>query len=478
MIIANIFSSIADNYMEWINSVNDFFWGYIIIILLTITAVWYTVKSGFVQFTMFKEMFSSIKNTSTPNATNKKREISSVEAFLISLASRVGVGNLAGVALAITVGGAGAIFWMWVMALLNAATAFGEAVLAQLYKSRQKDAYIGGPAYYILRGLKSKTGAKAIAILSIISFSITLCSIQSNTIAISLNEAFGVDPYVSAVLFGLLLIIVIFGGIHRIARVSSILVPVMAVAYIIVALFIVITNITEVPAVLSLIVKSAFGVEQIVGGGVGSIIMIGAKRGLLSNEAGMGSSPNAAATADVKHPVTQGLIQSLGVFVDTIIICSCTAFIILLSHSAAPEGTTGIALTQFALSNEIGEFAYPFIAIIVFFFGFSTCIANAYYGESNLMFLTKNRYLINTLRLLIILFVAAGAVVALELAWALADFFLIFIVFINLAAITILSNRVIPVLKDYKRQKREGCATPVFKKDSVPELKNDDIQCW
>ncbi|MEG1999368.1 MAG: amino acid carrier protein, partial [Bacteroidales bacterium] len=255
-----------------------------------------------------------IISKSTSVIGERRRNISSFEAFTISLASRVGVGNLAGVALAITIGGAGAIFWMWIMAIINAATAFIEATLAQLYKSRSKDAFIGGPAYYINKGLKNRTLAIIVVILTIITFSFTICSVQSNTIAISAYEAFGMSRYISALIIGALMFVVIFGGVQRVAKVSGMIVPVMAFAYIVIVLFVIVTNISRVPDIITTIVENAFGINQVIGGSVGMAFMLGSKRGLFSNEAGMGSAPNAAATADVSHPVNQGLIQSLGVF--------------------------------------------------------------------------------------------------------------------------------------------------------------------
>ena len=463
--------------MEIFSNITDFIWNYIVIVVMLLCALWFGFRTRFVQITMLKEMFRAVKRSGT-TVGDRKRNISSFEAFMISLASRVGVGNLAGVALAITVGGPGAVFWMWVMAIVNSVSAFMESTLAQLYKSRRKDSFIGGPAYYIQKGLHSRTLAVVAVVLNIFTFSFGTCSVQSNTMAISNFEAFGISPEITAVLIAVIMLFIVFGGIRRIAKFSSVIVPVMAAAYILVALFVVVVNIREVPTVLLEIVKNAFGIEQIAGGSVGVAFMLGTKRGLFSNEAGMGSAPNAAATADVPHPVNQGLIQTLGVFVDTLCICSCTAFIVMLSASDIPDGTTGIALTQYALSKEIGAWAYPFVALIIFIFGFSTCIGNAYYGEANMRFLTNNGNIIDLFRIVMVLVVVAGALVSLETVWVIMDFLMAFMVIVNLVAITAMGNKVYLLLKNYRMQRKQGIENPVFRKKEIPALDVRDVECW
>lgn len=271
--------------MEIFSNITDFIWNYIVIVVMLLCALWFGFRTRFVQITMLKEMFRAVKRSGT-TVGDRKRNISSFEAFMISLASRVGVGNLAGVALAITVGGPGAVFWMWVMAIINSVSAFMESTLAQLYKSRRKDSFIGGPAYYIQKGLHSRTLAVVAVVLNIFTFSFGTCSVQSNTMAISNFEAFGISPEITAVLIAVIMLFIVFGGIRRIAKFSSVIVPVMAAAYILVALFVVVVNIREVPTVLLEIVKNAFGIEQIAGGSVGAAFMLGTKRGLFSNEAG------------------------------------------------------------------------------------------------------------------------------------------------------------------------------------------------
>ena len=463
--------------MDLFLTIVDFLWNNIMVEVMVVIALWFTIKTKAVQITMFPEMIRTLKG-STQKQSKDGRSISSVEAFLISLASRVGVGNLAGVALAITIGGPGAIFWMWVMAILNSATSFVESTLAQLYKSRNGNFFIGGPAYYIYKGLKSKTWAVIVAILSVLTFSFIICSVQSNTIAISAGQAFGITPIWSAIIIGVLMSLTIFGGVGRVAKVTSTLVPLMAFAYILVVVSIVLANIGQIPAIFKLIIDSAFGVDQVVAGGVGTAIMMGVKRGLFSNEAGMGSAPNAAATADVSHPVNQGFVQAMGVFVDTLVICSCTAFLIFIGGTDAPDNLEGIALTQYALSAKTGGWAYHFIAIIIFFFGFSTCISNSYYGEANIRFIKDSNLLVNIFRVLMILIVMAGAIIPLDVVWAMADLFMIFIVLINLISITKLGKYTYLLLDNYKSQKKKGIHAPVFKKSQIKELDTPNVECW
>lgn len=339
---------------SWIGAINDILWSYILIIMLLGCAIWFTFKTRFVQFRMIKEMIKLLAD-STEKTKNGEKHISSFQAFAVSLASRVGTGNLAGVATAIAVGGPGAVFWMWIIALLGASSAFVESTLAQLYKRRGKDSFIGGPAYYMERGLGLRWMGVFFAVLISITFGFAFNSVQSNTICAAWEGAFGFDHRIIGGILTVLTILIIFGGIQRIAKVSSIIVPVMALGYVALALGIVLFNIGKLPAVLELIINNAFGWEQAIGGSIGAALMQGIKRGLFSNEAGMGSAPNVAATADVSHPVKQGLIQTLGVFTDTLIICTCTAFIILFSGAPLDGSVNGVQLTQHALTNEVGS---------------------------------------------------------------------------------------------------------------------------
>lgn len=344
---------------NWINGVNDILWSYILIIMLLGCAVWFTIKSRFVQFRMIGEMIRLLGDSAGKGEKGEKH-ISSFQAFAVSLASRVGTGNLAGVATAVAIGGPGSVFWMWLIALLGSSSAFVESTLAQLYKEKGKDSFIGGPAYYMLHGLGLRWMGVLFAVLISITFGFAFNSVQSNTICAAWEGAFGIDHAWIGAILTVLTLIVIFGGIQRIARVSSIVVPVMALGYIALALGIVLFNITRLPAVIETILSNAFGWEQAIGGSVGAALMQGIKRGLFSNEAGMGSAPNVAATAHVSHPVKQGLIQALGVFTDTLIICTCTAFIILFSGAPLDGSINGVQLTQQALSNEVGSIGSTF----------------------------------------------------------------------------------------------------------------------
>ncbi len=466
-----MFNTFIEKLNTIINVSNDILWTYVLIAPLILLGLYFTFKTRFVQFRYIKEMFRLL----TDGATSKKEKgsVSSFQAFCISTASRVGTGNLAGIAIAISVGGPGAIFWMWLIALIGSASSFVESTLAQIYKqSDGNGAYIGGPAYYMEKALNMKWMGIIFSILITICFGLVFNSVQSNTISLALNEAFGVNRILVGAILTLLTLSIIFGGIHRIAKVSEIIVPIMASAYILVALFVVITNISELPAMFALIFENAFGVKQAVGGGIGGALLIGTKRGLFSNEAGMGSAPNAAATANVSHPVKQGLIQTLGVFTDTIVICSCTAFIILLSDVDLSSGLTGIQLTQNALSSQIGSFGSIFIAICVLLFAFSSIVGNYYYGEANIEFLTKKKIYLNLYRICVAVMVLFGATVSMDIVWNLADVFMALMAITNLIAIALLGKIAFKALDDYRAQKKSGIKDPVFKASSIPELKN------
>ena len=405
---------------KWMTLVNDALWTYILIAMLMGCAVWFTLKTRFVQFRMIREMIRLLGD-SAGRGDKGEKHISSFQAFAISLASRVGTGNLAGVATAIAVGGPGAIFWMWVIALLGASSAFVESTLAQLYKVKGKDSFIGGPAYYMKKGLKQSWMGMLFAVLITITFGFAFNSVQSNTICAAIEHAFGFNHVPMGFIITALTLIIIFGGIQRIAKVSSVIVPVMALGYIGLALVIVILNITHLPAVIEMIVSHAFGWQQALGGGVGMALMQGIKRGLFSNEAGMGSAPNVAATAFVSHPVKQGLIQTLGVFTDTLIICTCTAFIILFSGAPLDGSANGVQLTQQALTNEIGASGGIFVAVALFFFAFSSIIGNYYYGEANIRYITRRKWVVYTYRLLVGGMVLFGSLASLDFVWSMAD---------------------------------------------------------
>ena len=465
-----------DIFLQWIASINELLWTYILIIMLLGCAIWFSFRTRFVQFRMLGEMIRLLGD-----ATNKSKEnrhhVSSFQAFAISLASRVGTGNLAGVATAITVGGPGAIFWMWLIALLGSSSAFIESTLAQLYKVKGKDSYIGGPAYYMKIGLKQPWMGVLFAILIIFTFAFSFNTVQSNTICAAFEQAFQIDHTVMGIILTFLTLLIIFGGIQRIAKVSSIIVPLMALGYIILAFSIVMLNIHHLPDVIRLIVSNAFGWEQALGGGIGIALMQGIKRGLFSNEAGMGSAPNVAATADVSHPVKQGLIQTLGVFTDTLIICSCTAFIILFSNVYTSGEANGIQLTQQALDYEIGSGGTIFVAIAILFFAFSSIIGNYYYGEANLRYITQNKKVIFLFRIACGIMVMVGALASLDLVWGLADICMGLMAICNLIAITLLGKYAFRLLEDYKQQKRKGIKNPVFHKSKMKDIEQD-IECW
>ena len=461
---------------QWITSINDVLWTYILIIMLLGCAVWFTIKTRFVQFRMFKEMVRLLGD-STSKAEGKEHHISSFQAFAVSLASRVGTGNLAGVATAITVGGPGAVFWMWLIALLGSSSAFIESTLAQLYKVQGKTSYIGGPAYYMKKGLKQPWMGVLFAILIIFTFAFAFNTVQSNTICAAFEQAFQFDHVTMGIILTVLTLMIIFGGIQRIAKVSSIIVPVMALGYILLAFVIVGMNITHLPDVIKLIVSSAFGWEQALGGGIGVALMQGIKRGLFSNEAGMGSAPNVAATADVSHPVKQGLIQTLGVFSDTLVICTCTAFIILFSGVPLGGEANGVQLTQMALDNEIGSGGSIYVAVAILFFAFSSIIGNYYYGEANLRYITHNKVVMTVFRLMTGAMVMFGALASLDLAWSLADVCMGLMTICNLIAIVLLGKYAFRLLEDYLEQKRRGIKDPVFTKDKMKDIEQD-IECW
>jgi len=461
---------------QWITSINDVLWTYILIIMLLGCAVWFTIKTRFVQFRMLGEMLRLL-GESTSKGEGKEHHISSFQAFMVSLASRVGTGNLAGVATAITVGGPGAVFWMWLIALLGSSSAFIESTLAQLYKVHGKTSYIGGPAYYMKKGLKKPWMGILFAILIIFTFAFAFNTVQSNTICAAFEQAFQVDHTLMGIILTVLTLMVIFGGIQRIAKVSSIIVPVMALGYILLALVIVGINFTQIPAVFKLIVSSAFGWEQALGGGIGAALMQGIKRGLFSNEAGMGSAPNVAATADVTHPVKQGLIQALGVFSDTLVICTCTAFIILFSGVPLGGEINGVQLTQMALDTQIGSGGSTFVAIAILFFAFSSIIGNYYYGEANLRYITHNKLIMTIFRLTTGAMVMFGALASLDLVWSLADVCMALMTICNLIAIVLLGKYAFRLLEDYREQKRQGIKEPTFTKDKMKDIQQD-IECW
>ncbi len=460
--------------MEFFNTLSDFLWTYVVITMLVGCALYFTWNLRGVQFTMLPTMLRNLFRPSSESSESfGKVKVSSFQAFAISLSSRVGTGNLAGVASAIFVGGPGAVFWMWVMALLGAATAFMEATLAQLFKRHGKESFYGGPAYYMKYGLKRPWMGILFALLIIYGFGLANQLVQSNTLCDAIGEAFKVSPSYVAIGLALMTLVIIFGGIHRIARFCATIVPVMAFGYILLALYILVVNFTHIPAMLSLIVESAFGWEQAAGGAVGIAVMQGVKRGLFSNEAGEGSAPNAAATATIPHPVYQGLLQSLGVFTDTLVICTCTAFIILLS-GLYDKGYDGIILTGHAMEHHLGSFGGWFLMAAIFLFAYSTIIANYFYGETNVRYITKKPWAVTLFRLLSGVVVLLGGYMTLQQAWGVVDFAMALMTITNLVAVLLLSRYAFRLLKDFREQRKEG-KKPMFNPDLFPEA---DLEGW
>jgi alanine or glycine:cation symporter, AGCS family len=459
---------------EFIGFMNNLLWTYVIIGGLLGLGVYFSVKTKFVQLRMIKEMFRILTDKAMVT-TEGKKGVSSFQSFCIGAATRIGTGNLAGVAIAIAIGGPGAIFWMWVVALFGGATSFIESTLAQVYKIKDKEGFRGGPAYYMQKALNARWLGIIFAFFIALAFGLIFNAVQSNTISLAFESAFGTNRTVIGLALVGLTALVIFGGVKRIAKVSEVIVPIMAGFYIILGLYVMATNITQVPAVFALIFKSAFGLEQAVGGGIGAAIMNGVKRGLFSNEAGMGSAPNAAATAVVSHPAKQGLIQTLGVFVDTLLVCSATGFIILMGDAYGKTDLTGIELLQASLESHVGGWAGIFIAISIFLFAYSSIIGSYYYGETNIEFIKKSKTNIFIYRIAVLGMVMFGALASLQIVWDLADLSMAFMATINLIALALLGKLAFKVLRHYIEQRKRG-KDPVFYADSIPEL--GDLEAW
>ncbi|MGW6875393.1 alanine/glycine:cation symporter family protein [Streptomyces xanthophaeus] len=468
-----------DNLDSWVVAVNDHLWTYLLIPLVVGAGLYFTVRSRGVQLRLLPEMFRVVKEKTPPRADGRK-QVSSFGAFTISAAARVGTGNIAGVATAITLGGAGAVFWMWVMAVIGAASAFVESALAQLYKVRgATGAYRGGPAYYMQRALGKRWLGVLFAVTITVTFGFVFNAVQANTISAvatgSLPEAdtawFGPA---TGLLLAALLGLAVFGGVRRISSVTTVLVPAMAVLYLLLGATVVLLNITEFPRVLADIVGGAFGLRELAAGGIGAAIQQGIRRGMFSNEAGLGSAPNAGAAAEVSHPVKQGLVQALGVFFDTLLVCTMTAFIVLVTN---PElaGRQGADLTQSSLSGSLGAWAGHVLTVVVFMLAFSSMIGNYYYGETNIQFITRRRWVLPGYRALVLAAVVLGSLGSVSVVWNLADVFMGLMALVNLLAILPLSAIAFRLLDDYLAQRRAGL-DPVFTRDRMPDLRG--VQCW
>jgi AGCS family alanine or glycine:cation symporter len=456
----------TEQLISWIgNSLSD----YILLPLLIVAALYFTLRTRGVQFRMLSEMCRLLVSKSD----NNKNGISSFQAFMVSIASRVGTGNLAGVATAIVLGGPGAVFWMWMIALFGASSAFIESTLAQLFKVDDGNGHFrGGPAYYILHGIGSKAWAVTFAVLISVTFGLAYNSVQCNTITEAFNHSWQVPRIVTAIVISVLTLVIIWGGIKSIARFSQWVVPIMAVAYLLVAAVIVCMNIQHVPTVFMTIIENAFGINQAIGGTVGSAMAMGIRRGLFSNEAGEGSAPNVAATAHVSHPVKQGLVQALGVFTDTLLICSCTAFIILCSGVHIGATAEGISLTQRAVDSQfqfIPGFGSMFVSCAIFFFAFTSIVANYYYGETNVRFITRHRSAVYIYRIAVTAMVFIGGISSLGIVWSLADITMSLMAICNLVAIIWLGKYAVRCLNDYIAQRRQQ-RDPRYKASTNPEI--------
>lgn len=456
--------------------IGDLTWGWALIPFLVVIGVFFTVTTGFVQFRFFLRMFrvlSSRNQTGDPNA------ISAREALLLSVGGRVGGGNIAGVAVAITLGGPGAVFWMWAIALIGMATSLIECSLAQLFKRSAGDGtYRGGPARTILHGLGHDYRWLAVlyAICLMASFAFGFNAFQGNTVAGAAEESLGIGRLWTGIALTALTGLIVFGGIHRIAKAADVIVPVMAVGYIGMALVVILLNITDIPAVLYTIVANALGIEEVVGGGMGAALAQGLRRGLFSNEAGLGSAPNVAATAEVRHPLSQGITQSFSVFIDTIIICTCTALIILLGDVYVPgaEDVDGVVLTQQSLASHLGGWTSYFLTAAVLLFAFSSIIYNYYLGENALSSMTSSTMALQVLRVAVMGVVFLGATAPNATAvFFFSDPLMGVLAVVNLLALMMLFPTAKRILDDFKQQLREGVARPVFDPEKFADLDID-----
>ncbi len=457
-------------------TVTDFLWSYILVAVLITMGLIFTIGSRFVQLRYFVEMFRVLGTA----FKHHPGQVSSFQALTLSVAGRVGAGNIAGVAVAITLGGPGAIFWMWVVGLIGMATSFFECSLAQAYKTvdSRTATFRGGPMYYIERGLGSRKLGMVFTLLLLGTFGLAFVALQSFTASSSLEEAFGIPTHITGIVLTVVIAVTIFGGVQRISRVTEIIVPIMAILYVLVALYVVATNIGQIPDVLMLIVRGAFGLEQAVGGGIGAAIMMGVRRGLFSNEAGLGSAPNVAAVATVPHPVHQGIVQSFSVFIDTAIICSATAFIILMSglHDAGSIDN-GVVLTQLALADHVGPWGQTFVSLILMLFVFSSILYNFYLGENATSWINPDdRILFVAFRVLMLILILWGSMQDLSTIFSFADLTMAMLALVNLLALALMLKVCFRLMDDYDQQSRAG-NIPVFDPNKFPDL-NIDREAW
>lgn len=476
------FDELNELLVEKSGDLDTFMYTYILVILLVVVGVYFTIRTRGVQIRYLKDMFTQLFEK---KHVEGGKAISSFQALMVSTASRVGTGNIAGIATAIATGGPGAVFWMWLMSIVGAASAFVESTLAQMWKVRTGDGgFRGGPAYYIQQALGKRWLGVVFAVALILCFAFGFNGLQAFNMASALE--YYVTDYATngtALALGIVLAVmtafVIFGGAKRISIITSIIVPVMAIAYIALAVWTTAVNLSSIPAVFALIFSSAFDVQSIFGGFSGSVVMLGIKRGLFSNEAGMGSAPNAAATASVSHPVKQGLVQSLSVYIDTLIICTCSAMMVLIfyvQNPSAAAGLNGMPLVQMAVDNSVGVVGIHFVTFAIFAFAFSSLIGNYFYAEGNLRFIFgDSKTALTVFRVLCLVAIFYGCLNSFDLAWNLADIFMGFMAIINLIALLLLGKWALRALDDYAVQRREG-KDPVFVADTVEGM--PATECW
>lgn len=461
-------------FLDALDVANDFLYSKFLIVVLIGVGLYFTVRTKFVQVRMFPESLKVVREKSDDEGS-----ISSFQALMIATASRVGTGNIAGVSTAIVMGGPGALLWMWIMAVIGAASAFIESTLAQVYKEKDGKIFKGGPAYYIQRALGARWLGIIFAVLLILTFAFGFNGLQSYNIA-SAFEYYVPDfantnvPMIIGLVAAVGAAFLFFGGTDKISKVSSILVPIMAALYIIIGFIIFFKNIGYLPEAMGDVVRSAFDWESIFGGFAGSCVVLGIKRGLFSNEAGMGSAPNAAAAANVSHPAKQGLVQVLSVFIDTLLLCSTSAFIVLLTNQYTVGGElNGIPLVQQSVASVFGEAGIHFITVAICLFAFTSLIGNYFYAEANIKFISGNKVFMFIFRILAVLMVFIGAQNDLTTAWNLADVIMGCMATVNIVAIVLLGGIAIKVLKDYEEQKAQGL-DPVFKAERIG-IHNTDL---
>ena len=464
---------------QLVSDVNGVLWGvFFLIPLLCGTGIFYTIKLRFVQVRKFGLAARFLLGgASLFGKRADKSGMSSFQALATAVAAQVGTGNVAGTATALVAGGPGSLFWLWVAAFFGMATIFAEAVLAQTYRTKDEQGRVlGGPAYYIGNVIGSSFFASVFAVLLAVTYGLIFNSVQANTISLSMQTSFGFDTQMTGLAIAGFTALVIFGGLTRIAKVVGVMVPVMAGAYILVALAVTALNITMVPEVLVTIVRCAFDFDAVLGAGFGMALMTGIKRGLFSNEAGMGAVPNAAATADVSHPAKQGLVQALGVYFDTLVVCTASAMLVLLTPGWADSGKTGIELIQQTLTGQLGTWTNAFMSVTVLFFAFSSIIGNYFYGEINMDFISRHPAALWIYRAFVVMMVYLGSVASLGLVWNLADLFMALMAIVNLVAIAILGKYAFIALDDYVSQKKRGILNPEFDPSVMPNHRG--ILCW